>query len=99
MNELLPFFIACAAGTAAGFIFFGGLKLTLKRIPGMKNPALFVLLSFWLRLIITAGMTVILARLFGWPPVLLFVGALICVKLGFVISEKRRVNAEYKPNA
>ena len=99
MNEALAYVAALCAGTAAGALFFGGLKMTVRKMSGMKRPALFVLLSFWGRLLITTGMAAAVAGLFGWQPLLLFVGALICVKLIFVITEKRKVHDQYKPNA
>jgi hypothetical protein len=99
MNEAVPYIAALFAGAAAGILFFGGLKLTLRKIAGMQRPALFVLLSFWGRLLVTTGMAAAVGIYFGGQQVLLFVGALICVKLAFVITEKRKVHDEYKPNA
>ncbi len=99
MNEALAYTAALCSGAAAGVLFFGGLKMTVRKMSGMKHPALFVLLSFWGRLLFTTGMAAAVAKLFGWQPVLPFAGALICVKLIFVIMEKRKVHDQYKPNA
>lgn len=99
MNETLAYTASLFAGAAAGIIFFGGLKLTLKKMAGMQRPALFVLLSFWGRLLFTTGTAAAVALAFGWQQVLLFLGTFICVKLIFVLSEKRKVYDEYKPNA
>jgi NhaP-type Na+/H+ and K+/H+ antiporter len=99
MNEALAYAAALCSGAAAGILFFGGLKMTVRKMSGMKHPALFVLLSFWGRLLITTGMAAAVAKLFGWQPVLLFVGMFICVKLVFVITAKRKVHDQYTPNA
>jgi F1F0 ATPase subunit 2 len=52
--EVLPFILAFATGMALGGWFFGGLWVTVRRIPTASSPALLALGSFWLRLAVCA---------------------------------------------
>lgn len=47
MGDVLP---SAVAGTVIGALFFGGLWLTVRRIPRSRHPALLVLASLLLRL-------------------------------------------------
>jgi len=47
--------IAFIVGVLAGILFFGGLYLTVKKLTTMKYPALFMMLSLIVRLVILAG--------------------------------------------
>jgi F1F0 ATPase subunit 2 len=51
--ELWQLAVALGAGTAIGFFYFGGLWLTVTRIPGSRNPHLLLIGSFFLRLAVT----------------------------------------------
>ena len=53
MNEILNTAIALIAGLALGIIFFGGLWFTVTKMVHAKNPALWTLSSFFLRVGIT----------------------------------------------
>lgn len=53
MNEVIFFVLAFAEGIALGFLFFGGLWLTVKIATNSKNPALWFLGSLVIRLPIT----------------------------------------------
>lgn len=50
MGELLPLVLALAAGIGLGIFYFGGLWLTVRRLPTVRWPALLSLLSFFARL-------------------------------------------------
>lgn len=52
--EVLPLILAFATGIALGGWFFGGLWVTVRRLPTAASPALLVLGSFWLRLAVCA---------------------------------------------
>ena len=50
MSNLLPLILALAAGIGLGVFYFGGLWLTVRRLPTAQRPALLSLLSFFARL-------------------------------------------------
>ncbi|MBI1371970.1 MAG: hypothetical protein GC159_04310 [Phycisphaera sp.] len=47
--EMLPLAGGFAAGLALGLMFFGGLALTVRRIPHSAHPALLLVASFFAR--------------------------------------------------
>jgi F1F0 ATPase subunit 2 len=49
MNEILMLTLSLLSGILLGFLFFGGLWLTLSHLPGSREPSLFVLTSFLAR--------------------------------------------------
>lgn len=50
MGELLPLMLALAAGIGLGIFYFGGLWLTVRRLPTARWPAFLSLSSFFGRL-------------------------------------------------
>ncbi|MCK4487566.1 MAG: ATP synthase subunit I [Desulfobacterales bacterium] len=50
MGELLPLMLALTAGMGLGIFYFGGLWLTVRRLPTARRPAFLSLLSFFGRL-------------------------------------------------
>ena len=50
MAKFLPLILALAAGIVLGTFYFGGLWLTVRRLPTAQRPALLSLLSFFVRL-------------------------------------------------
>ena len=50
MSNLLPLILALVAGIGLGVFYFGGLWLTVRRLPTAQRPALLSLLSFFVRL-------------------------------------------------
>jgi len=53
MNQLIPLLLAFAAGIAVGFFYFGGLWLTVQRLPQSRRPAVLSLVSLIIRLGLT----------------------------------------------
>ncbi|MFH5836452.1 ATP synthase subunit I [Proteiniclasticum sp. C24MP] len=51
MKMILAFIV----GALLGAVFFGGLYLTVRKLNSIKHPALFMMLSLILRLVILAG--------------------------------------------
>lgn len=58
--------LTIASGIALGLAFYGGLWLTVRRLPAARHPALLALASFWMRTIsVIAVVLLIVPR--GWP--------------------------------
>ena len=55
MNDLPGMMLAMGAGLALGAFYFGGLWLTLQRLPESPRPALLMGGSYLLRLAVTLG--------------------------------------------
>jgi len=53
MNQLLFLFLAFMAGVAVGLFYFGGLWLTIQRLPGALHPGVLTLVSLIIRLGVT----------------------------------------------
>lgn len=53
MNETISMIVAFVAGIALGIIFFGGLWFTVRKAVVAKIPALWIFISFILRISIT----------------------------------------------
>jgi F1F0 ATPase subunit 2 len=49
VGDLLRLVLPAAAGAVIGSLYFGGLWLTVRRLPTLRRPAAFVLASFVLR--------------------------------------------------
>ena len=47
------FSVALVGGALLGLFYFGGLYWTTRRLPNTPQPGLLVLLSFWLRTVLT----------------------------------------------
>lgn len=54
--------VGLLAGSALGIFFYGGLWLTVKRLPGANYPALLALGSFWMRSLVTVAGFLLLMR-------------------------------------
>lgn len=75
-------------GVVLGFCYFGGLWFTLRRLPGVKHQALWMLGSFILRNVLaTAGFYAVIG--WGWQSVLLCLAGFVCVRLLLI----RRIKA------
>jgi F1F0 ATPase subunit 2 len=50
VNQVIFLFLAFLAGLALGLVYFGGLWLTVQRLPTSRRPGLLAALSLFLRL-------------------------------------------------
>lgn len=55
MNEVLVFLGVFTAGGGLGLFYFGTLWFSVKRMESQKNPALWLVLSFFVRISLTLG--------------------------------------------
>ena len=51
----LALVLSALAGIALGILYFGGLWLTITKMRALKNPGIFLILSFILRTVIVIG--------------------------------------------
>lgn len=74
-------------GIVLGLVYFGGLWITLRRLPRVKRQALWMLSSFILRNILVAAGFYAIIKL-GWQPVLLCLAGVLGVRFAMT----RRIN-------
>lgn len=55
MPEGVVLALTFLAGAALGVVFYGGLWLTVRRLPRSKHPVLFSVASFWARTLVVMG--------------------------------------------
>jgi F1F0 ATPase subunit 2 len=81
--------VAVLAGAGLGLLasagFFGGLAVTVDRLPAARRPALLVLGSFLVRL---AFVGVVLAAVAGWLPPAGLLGAAVGLVLGRLLVDQ-----------
>ena len=82
MDELLRLVLALVAGAGLGLVYFGGLWLTVQRVPGSGHPALLVLGSFFGRTVVVVG-GIYLAAVLGGEPSGVWVRVAVCL-VGFL---------------
>ena len=83
----------CALGAIVGFIFFGGLKLTLREAAKVKHPALLIILSYLFRMTVLLGGLAFLAAYAGLPALLWGTLGLSMVMLTMISVSRREDTA------
>ena len=63
--KILAIVAGAVAGLILGSLFYGGLWLTVRRLPTSRHPALLALVSFWSRSAMAVAGLVLLAKQ-GW---------------------------------
>jgi len=53
--------VGMAVGLCAGVAFFGGLRLTLSRLPAVEHPVILTMASFFVRSAVVVGLLVAVA--------------------------------------
>ena len=62
MSEMLPIVLAVFAGALAGLVFFGGLWLTVRRLPTTRRPGLWMIGGSLLRFAVALGIFYFVGR-------------------------------------
>ncbi len=78
--ELWQMAIALLAGSAIGLFYFGGLWLTVTRIPSSSNPHLLLIGSFGLRLVVALAAFYSLTP-WGWQALAVAMAGLLVTRL------------------
>lgn len=93
-EEVVNLISAFIVGVVGGFLFFGGLYLTVNKIGTVRYPALLMILSLFVRLaVLTAGLFLIadggIKNLLSAMAGILIVRFLLIIKLGPAASSKK----------
>lgn len=86
MTELLSVLVGFGAGAGLGFAVFGGLLVTLRRLPDARRPATLMFLSWFARLVLLALVLTGLAVMGGWIPVAAAVPGVLAARAVFLRS-------------
>lgn len=100
MGELFPLMLALAAGMGLGMFYFGGLWLTVRRLPTARWPAFLSLLSFFARLgVVLFGFYLVMGVGGHWERLLVCLFGFLVVRVILVrlwgpdrISRSKRVS-------
>lgn len=84
MSEPAQLAMGFLSGLLMGLFFFGGLWLSVRRLPDSPNPLLVVFVSFLLRLAVLVLCFYALARSGGWIAVLGAVPGLLLMRMTLV---------------
>jgi len=82
--EALQLIFGFCVGVALGLFHFGGLWLTLRRLPRARHPAAMALGGFVLRTVLTVGVLVLMVRGGRWQRLLLCVAGFVIARLVLV---------------
>jgi F1F0 ATPase subunit 2 len=86
--------LSVAAGAALGTVYFGGLWLTVRSLPGVSRPALWTVASFVVRTAVVAGGFVAIVLFFGWPGAIAAMATMIVVRVLISSRVRRAPSAE-----
>jgi len=84
MNEFLIMILSMAIGVVLGIFYFGGLWLTLKKLPSSGNPYFLTLGSFFGRTVISLFGFYLVARGGHWERLLVCLFGFILMKVFLV---------------
>lgn len=86
MLDNLMFWTVClAVGLVLGVFYFGGLWLTMKRLPGSSHPVLLLLLSYFGRVAVMMCALLLLALGGGWQWLVATLLGFLAVKLAMIL--------------
>ena len=92
INNWALIILGLAAGSGLGFLYFGGLWYTTKRLVLPGGPRPFVLVSFLVRSIICLFGFYLVLRFTGFPGLLSGMAGFITMQVTFVRLISRKVN-------
>ena len=68
-------------GLLSGLVYFGGLRLTVKKLSACKRPVLLFLISFWGRFLIAGLCFYHIARIGNWVYILICLAGFISIRI------------------
>jgi len=84
MNRYFILMVGLAAGMVLGIFFFGGLWLTLRKLPDAKNPVVLTLGSFFVRVAVSVSGFYLAVRAGGLEGLLACLAGFMLVKFALV---------------
>jgi F1F0 ATPase subunit 2 len=96
MNEIISYAMSLVAGVVLGYIFFGGLWLTVRRLPQMKHPMLWTFLSLILRMSISLIGFYLIARGGHWIQLLVCLVGFMAVRFVLAKPQKKQLSESKK---
>ncbi len=96
MNAITGYAVSLAAGFLLGYIFFGGLWLTVRRLPQMKRPFLWTTLSLFLRFGIVLMGFYLISRGGHWIRLLICLAGFIAVRYLMAAPMRRQLRSGEK---
>ena len=95
MSDLLRIGVGVLCGLGMGLLFFGGLWMTVRRLPTSNRPMLVMLGSFALRTAVLGVCFYGLAELGGWMAVLSGLGGMLLMRM--LLIGRFREGARHDP--
>jgi F1F0 ATPase subunit 2 len=95
MSDVAWIVLSLGIGAALGLFYFGGLWLTLQRLPGSKSPHTFALLSFFSRTVVVVAAVFLLAC-GSWQRIAACLAGFLAVRTVLVYRLKPRRHAPEK---
>lgn len=86
--------LSVAVGAVLGAVYFGGLWLTVRSLPGASRPALWTVGSFVVRTALVAGGFVAIVVYFRWQGALAAMATMIVVRILISNRVRRAPKAE-----
>jgi len=96
MNEVLSYALSLIVGFVLGYIFFGGLWWTVRRLPKMKHPMLWTFISLILRMTVAVTGFLLIARGGHWVHLLVCLGGFITVRFILTRPKKKQLSKPEK---
>jgi F1F0 ATPase subunit 2 len=84
MNEFFLILLCFGAGIGLGTFFFGGLWLTMKRLPYSKNPAFLTMGSFFGRIAVCVFSFYLVVKTGDWEGLLASFGGFMIMRFALV---------------
>lgn len=84
MNDFMMIILSLAIGAGLGIFYFGGLWLTLKKLPSSGNPYFLTLGSFFGRTVLSLSVFYLISRGGQWERLLISLFGFIMMKVFLV---------------
>ena len=84
MSETVAVILSALAGAVVGAVFFAGLWLTVRGLPGARRPGLLTAASAVGRIALAVGVLVAVARGGSWVRVVACLGGFVAVRIALV---------------
>lgn len=84
MSDMFIIILSFVTGILMGTFFFGGLWLTLKRLPDSRNPVLLTMGSYFGRIAVCVSGFYVAVKIGDWEGLLVFMGGFMIMRFALV---------------